>query len=105
MEQNLNYVWEKMLRRLFAGFMEKVAIRTGVPIGSVWLILFTFFGAIYLISDPIYTQKEMIVGLVLWTAAYFSLWLGYRSEFWMDTTVLSILRKYQKGELDDTSGE
>ena len=68
-----------MFTRWFAGFIESVAIRTGVPIGGVWLILLTFGGVIYLISEPVYSQREIIIGIGLWATAYFALWLGYRS--------------------------
>lgn len=89
--------------KLFTKFIENVAIRTGVPIGGVWLILLTVGGAIYLIYEyPFYTQQDLIIGFVMWAVAYCALWLGYRSEFWMNTALLEVLRKHERGELDDT---
>ena len=77
-----------------------------VPPGGVWLILISVGGAIYLVYEyPFYTKQELIIGLVAWAVAYCALWLGYRSEFWMNTNFLEILRKHERGELDDASDE
>ena len=70
-------------------FLERVALRTGVPIGGVWLILLTFGGAIYLVLEyPFYTKQDLLIGITLWAVAYCFLWLSYGSKFWKTTNDL-----------------
>lgn len=69
--------------RIFSRFLERVALRTGVPIGGVWLILLTFGGALYLVLEyPSYTKTDLTIGVIMWAVAYCVLWLGYGSKFW-----------------------
>lgn len=87
--------------RFVFDLVEKLAIRTSVPIGGIWLILLSFGGALWLILEyPFYTQRDLIIGFAVWAVAYIGLWISYRDEFWMSTKLIEILRRGARGELE-----
>lgn len=79
--------------RILFGVVEKIAIKTGVPIGGVWLVLLTFGGGLWLVNEyPFFTKQDLMIGFAMWSFANIVLWVTHRDVFWMDPKLLKALR-------------
>lgn len=97
-----------MIGKVIGTILEKIAVRTGVPIGGIWLVFFIcsvianmkVFG--FVTRDGSFTIKlsDMAIIAGIHVGVYLLIWFAYRPLFWSDPVLFDALRKAQR-ELDE----
>ncbi len=97
-----------IIGRVISSIVEKIAVRTGVPIGGIFLlfficsVIFNMKGFGFVTPDGSFTIKlfDMAIIAGIHAGVYLLIWFAYRPLFWSDPVLFDALRKAQR-ELDE----